>query len=140
MTATLSGSNFSGSATQTFTIAKATPALNWPTPADIAYGTALTATQLNATANVPGTFAYTPAAGTGFGAGARTLEVAFTPTDTDQLSIRFSQRTAKVTTTSLPIALLDPTSLTYDGTAKAYSVSQNAYLSAGNSPRRRAQG
>ena len=34
------------------------------------YGTALSATQLNATANVPGTFVYTPAAGTVLNAGA----------------------------------------------------------------------
>ena len=39
-------------------------------PADITYGTALSATQLNATANVPGTFVYTPVAGTVLNAGA----------------------------------------------------------------------
>ena len=33
-------------------------------PARSTYGTALSATQLNATANMPGTFVYTPAAGT----------------------------------------------------------------------------
>ena len=43
---------------------KATPTITWATPADIIYGTALSATQLNATATVPGTFVYTPAAGT----------------------------------------------------------------------------
>src|SRR4029453_11443939 len=45
------------------TVVKATPTITWPTPADITYGTALGATQLNAAANVPGTFAYLPAAG-----------------------------------------------------------------------------
>ena len=40
------------------------------------------ATQLNATASVPGTFVYTPAAGTVLNAGAaQTLSVTFTPTD-----------------------------------------------------------
>ena len=54
----------------------------WATPADITYGTALSATQLNATANVPGTFVYTPLAGTVLNAGAgQTLSVTFTPTD-----------------------------------------------------------
>ena len=38
-------------------------------PAAITYGTALSATQLDATAPVPGTFVYTPAAGTVLGAG-----------------------------------------------------------------------
>ena len=37
-------------ATVTITVSKATPAITWPTPAAITYGTALSATQLNATA------------------------------------------------------------------------------------------
>ncbi len=47
-----------------FTVAKAKPIVTWPAPASIAYGTVLGNAQLNATASVPGTFAYTPAAGT----------------------------------------------------------------------------
>jgi RHS repeat-associated protein len=58
------------------------PAITWRTPAPITYGTALSATQLNATASVAGTFAYTPAAGTIPAAGTDTLSVTFTPTDT----------------------------------------------------------
>jgi len=62
---------------------KVTPVITWANPADITYGTALSATQLNATAPVPGTFAYTPAAGTILNVGnAQTLSVTFTPTDT----------------------------------------------------------
>ena len=38
-------------------------------------------TQLDATASVPGTFAYSPAAGTVLRAGSQTLSVTFTPTD-----------------------------------------------------------
>ena len=49
--------------TVSINVLKATPVITWATPADITYGTALSATQLNATASVPGTFAYTPAAG-----------------------------------------------------------------------------
>jgi hypothetical protein len=56
--------------------------ITWPTPAPIVYGTALSATQLDATASVPGTFVYTPAAGAVLSAGVQTLSVAFTPTDT----------------------------------------------------------
>ena len=59
--------------TVTINVLKATPIITWATPADITYGTALSATQLNATANVAGTFVYTPPAGTvltgGCGAG-----------------------------------------------------------------------
>ncbi len=65
----------------------ANPTLAWANPADIVYGTALGASQLNATAaynsaNVPGTFAYSPAAGTVLDAGlGQTLSVTFTPAD-----------------------------------------------------------
>ncbi len=69
-------------------VIKVTPLINWDTPADIVAGTPLNSTQLNATATyngaaVPGTFAYSPAAGTVLSAGAsQTLKVSFTPTDT----------------------------------------------------------
>ncbi|MFI5381043.1 MAG: MBG domain-containing protein [Tepidisphaerales bacterium] len=67
----------------TLTITKATPLLAWANPADITSGTALGGTQLNATAGVPGSFVYTPAAGTVLGTGKnQTLSAAFTPTDT----------------------------------------------------------
>ena len=39
-------------------VTKVTPTISWPTPADFTYGTALSATQLNATTSVAGTFAY----------------------------------------------------------------------------------
>ena len=64
------------------TVAKATPAITWPAPDPIAHGTALSATQLNATASVPGSFAYTPAAGEILAPGVHELAVTFTPTDT----------------------------------------------------------
>jgi hypothetical protein len=71
------------SAQQTVTIAKATPTITWSNPADITYGTALNATQLNATASVAGTFTYTPASGTVLAFGSnQNLHVDFTPTDT----------------------------------------------------------
>jgi hypothetical protein len=68
-------------ATVPLTVTKAMPTITWPTPVGISYGTALTATQLNAKASSPGTFAYTPAAGEVLGAGAHTLSVTFTPRD-----------------------------------------------------------
>ncbi len=65
----------------------ATPEIVWDNPADIVYGQALGAEQLNATAlvdgePVDGTFVYTPAAGTLLSAGnGQTLHVDFIPTD-----------------------------------------------------------
>src|SRR5262249_37560438 len=60
----------------------ATPVITWANPVDIIDGTPLSATQLNASANVPGTFTYTPAAGTVLAPGQhQSLGVVFTPTD-----------------------------------------------------------
>jgi hypothetical protein len=53
--------------------------VTWPTPAAISYGSPLSTTQLDATANVPGSFVYTPAIGTVLPAGSQTLSVKFTP-------------------------------------------------------------
>src|SRR5207248_11475772 len=70
------------SKTVSINVLKATPVLTWATPVDIIYGTALSATQLNASSSVAGTFVYTPPAATVLSAGAaQTLSVAFTPTD-----------------------------------------------------------
>ena len=72
------GSNGAGD----LTVEKATPAVVWNNPAAIVYGTALGASQLNATANVPGAFVYTPAAGTVPNAGDnQTLSAQFSPAD-----------------------------------------------------------
>jgi endoglucanase len=54
--------------------------ITWATPAPIVYGTPLGMTQLDATASTPGTFTYTPPAGTVLGAGSQTLSVSFVPT------------------------------------------------------------
>jgi hypothetical protein len=80
-----------GSANVSLTVTKAASAINWSNPADIVYGTAL-GSQLNATANVPGTFSYSPASGTVLGAGSHTLTATFTPDD----SANYAPSTANV--------------------------------------------
>ena len=85
-------------ATVNLAVNKATPAITWATPAAIAYGTALSATQLNATSTVAGTFTYSPAAGTVLAAGSQTLTAAFTPTDT----VHYTTATASVVLTVNP--------------------------------------
>src|SRR5438093_12092069 len=72
--------------TVTIDVLKATPTIIWSTPADIAYGTALSATQLTATSTTAGAFVYTPAAGTVLDAGSHTLSVTLTPTDANYTS------------------------------------------------------
>lgn len=59
---------------------RATPQVTWSAPASIVYGSPLGAAQLDASANVPGTFTYTPAGGAVLDAGSgQVLSVAFTP-------------------------------------------------------------
>jgi hypothetical protein len=77
-----SSDDASAQASVQLTITKATPIITWPAPLAISYGTALSADQLNATALIPGAFAYTPSAGNVIAAGAHTLSATFTPTDT----------------------------------------------------------
>jgi uncharacterized protein (TIGR02145 family) len=61
---------------------KKTPVITWANPTDIFYGTLLSATQLNATADVAVTFVYTPAIGTKLNDGdSQVLKVTFSPTD-----------------------------------------------------------
>jgi CSLREA domain-containing protein len=59
------------------------PTITWNAPASILFGTKLSSTQLNATASVAGSFAYTPAAGTLLQPGVQTLVATFTPTSPD---------------------------------------------------------
>jgi hypothetical protein len=110
---------------QSFQIAKATPTIAWSNPQDITYGTALSSTQLNATAKgvdgntLAGSFAYTPNAGTVLNADTQNLSTIFTPTNAAnynnanaqvQLVVGKADTTTKVTCTSGPF--------TYDGAAK----------------------
>ena len=81
--------------------AQTTPTITWPVPAAIIYGGALSGAQLNATASVPGSFVYTPAAGTVLPIGSgQTLSVAFTPTDT----VHYTTATGSTTITVNPAA------------------------------------
>ncbi len=69
-------------ATVSLTVNKATPAITWPTPSNIVVDTALSDTQLDATATIDGTFSYSPAPGTVMDStGYFTLSTTFTPND-----------------------------------------------------------
>ncbi len=99
------------------TVSKATPAITWPNPADITYGTALGAAQLNATANVPGTFSYSPGSGTALGIGRnQPLSVTFTPSDTADYTGATKSVTINVTEApNLAVTALADVSDAYDG-------------------------
>ena len=90
------------------TITKATPVITWAAPADIQVVTPLNSAQLNASANVPGTFVYTPAAGALLPKGhGQTLTVAFTPQDTT--NYQTASATVSINVLSLPVFTSAPT-------------------------------
>ena len=68
------------------TVNQAAPVITWATLARVAAGSTVSATQLDATANVPGSFMYSPAAGTALAAGTQALTAVFSPTDTTDYS------------------------------------------------------
>ena len=94
----------------------ATPTITWSAPAAITYGTPLSTTQLNATASVPGTFSYYPAAGMALTAGTQTVTVTFTPTDTTDYTTATASVTLTVNQATPAITWAIPAAITY-GTA-----------------------
>jgi uncharacterized repeat protein (TIGR03803 family) len=96
-----------------------TPTITWPPPAAISYGTALGATQLNATASVPGAFRYSSPTGTVLSVGPQTITATFTPTDTTTYSVAMASVTVNVTPASLTIT---PAAAT-----RAYGVANPAF-------------
>ena len=98
----------------TLTVGQATPTiLTWANPAGIVYGIALSATQLNATASVPGTLAYTPAPGTVPPAGTDTLSVTFTPTDATDYTVVTKTVQLAVAQATPVITWANPASISY---------------------------
>jgi trimeric autotransporter adhesin len=166
----------SATATATFilTVNKTTPAITWAAPAAITYGTLLSATQLDATATaleavqdvtpargprsariqdpipapVPGTFTYTPAAGTMLPAGTQTLSVTFTPTDTTNYATATASVMLTVNKATPTITWATPATITagtalsavqLDATATVpgtftYTPAVGTMLQAGNQP------
>lgn len=63
------------------TVSKRTPHIQWSEPEPVVYGTALSAEQLNATADTAGSFLYNPARGTVLKPGTHSLKATFIPSD-----------------------------------------------------------
>lgn len=92
---------------RTFAIAKATPNIAWSDPAAVGEGTALSSAQLSATASylgatVPGTFAYTPAAGTMLADGPASVALSTTFTPADSANFTSATKTVHVLVMNLP--------------------------------------
>jgi hypothetical protein len=122
------GANYnSANASVTINVAKATPAITWANPADIVYGTALGAAQLNANASVAGTFVYTPASGTVLSAGnAQTLSVAFTPTDSANYTSANASVAVNVAKATPTIIWANPADIVYGTTLGAAQLNASA--------------
>lgn len=119
--ATLTGGTYTGADTQTLVISKATPVITWPNPASIAYGTALSGTQLNASTTVAGVFVYSPVSGTVLNVGTQNLSVTFTPTDGSNYNV--VTKIVPITVTSASTTLtLSNLAATYNGTPKPVTV------------------
>ena len=100
--------------TAAINVDQVTPSLTWATPAPIVYGTALSVTQLNATASVPGMLTYTPAAGTVLGAGTgQELSVSFTPTDSVDFTGATDSVMITVTKAKPTITWANPAAITF---------------------------
>jgi hypothetical protein len=88
-------------------VTKAEPVVEWPAPEAIFSGEALSHIQLSATASVPGSFAYAPAAGDVLAPGSHILSLTFTPVD----SLNY---TTAQTTVSLTVTEKTPTTITWE--------------------------
>jgi len=130
----------------TLVVNKATPAITWATPKAITYGTALSATQLDASSTIAGTFKYSPASGTVLGAGSQTLTVTFTPTNTTDYTTASASVTLTVNKATPTITWATPKAITsgtplsatqLDATSKiagtfTYSPAAGTVLAVGN--------
>jgi hypothetical protein len=96
-----------------------TPVITWADPAAIVYGSVLGQSQLNATASVPGSFAYSPAAGTLLNAGTASLWALFTPND----AVDYTSGSASVSLVVLPA----PLSVTASNATRLYGAANPAF-------------
>jgi len=80
------------------------PVITWTAPANVVYGATLSSAQLNATANVPGTFTYAPALGAVLPAGSgQSLTAVFTPAD--PTSYRGATNSVSITVLPAPLSI-----------------------------------
>jgi hypothetical protein len=116
---TLSGlwwsNTFAANGPGILSVVSSTPILLWTNPSPITFGTALSAIQLNATANVPGSFVYAPPTGTLLPAGSNQLSVTFTPNDT----VDYFTVTTNVSIMVNPLPVILTGTRAYDGTSNA---------------------
>ncbi|HKF47322.1 MAG TPA: Ig-like domain repeat protein [Terracidiphilus sp.] len=123
-----------------FSVTPVTPIINWPVPAQINQGTALSATQLDAAATyasaaVPGTYVYNPPAGTVENTpGQVQLNVTFNPTDSTDYNSATGSVTLTVRQTAAPTApTLTVLSAVHNPAAAGETIQLNATVNSSSS-------
>jgi hypothetical protein len=106
-----------------YVVSKANPVITWLAPSSITYGSALTVSILNATASVPGTFTYTPNAGTLLSAGSHLLSVSFSPTDSTDYATLTSTASINVAQAKTTTSLTAPAASVLTGASVTFSIS-----------------
>ncbi len=87
----------------TLTVSKEATLISWSQPEAIIYGTLLGEDQLNAVAEVEGTYVYSPTGGEKLKAGEHTLKVTFIPDDLDQHEVVKAE--TKLTVNKAPLVI-----------------------------------
>jgi phospholipase C/sugar lactone lactonase YvrE len=113
-------------ASVTLPVNQARSIVTWPTPAAITYPTALGATQLNATANVAGSLVYSPKSGTVLNAGTQTLNVTFTPTQSQNYTTVTASVTLQVNQARSIVTWPTPAAITYPTALSATQLNAKA--------------
>jgi MBG domain (YGX type)/Calx-beta domain/PKD domain len=125
--------NYNSTATNVLlTVLQSVPSLAWSNLADIVYLTPLGTNQLNANANVPGSFAYNLGAGTVLAAGTYTLSVTFTPIDTNNYTSASRNNPITVHKATPVITWVNPAPIVYPTPLGAAQLNASATNSAGN--------
>jgi Flp pilus assembly CpaE family ATPase len=121
--------NVTAQASVVLTVTKATPVITWPRPSAISCGTPLSATQLNATTSVPGTFEYIPGEGDIPSVGIQSLLVAFNPTDTANYVAAQAEVSLTVTKAATTITWPTPAAIYYGTPLSSAQLNATASVS-----------
>jgi len=108
------------------TVTKGRPAVTWPTPNAIVYGSPLSAAELNATSSVPGTFVYIPGEGAVLAAGKHKPSVVFTPFDTTNYNIVQASVSLTVSKEKPSISWTAPDTISYGTELSAAQLNATA--------------
>ncbi len=106
----------------TLLVNQATPRISWPTPAAVAYGSTLSATQLDASTSVAGSFTYSPSAGTMLSVGAHPLSVSFAPTDSADYTTSSSMVSLTVSKATPAVSLVSSANAVFVSNAVVFTA------------------